>query len=71
MALVIHAPIDGAPIASGQGEGGDHHAIAAGSLDAIPRYGPGGARLPPSVTVVTFDRRGRAWRAVPIVPMIR
>lgn len=69
--LVIHASIDGAPIARGQAEGGDHDAIAAGSLDPIPRYGADGARLTPSLTVVTFDRRGRAWRAVAVDPMVR
>lgn len=69
--LVIHAPIDGAPIASGQAEGGDHDAIAAGSLDPIPRYTTDGAGLAPSLTVVTFDRRGRAWRAMPVDPMVR
>jgi len=69
--LVIHAPLDGAPIARGQAQGGDHDAIAAGSLDAVTRYAADGARLAPSITVVTFDRRGRAWRAAPVDPMVR
>lgn len=71
LALVVHASIDGAPIASGQGDGNDRDAIAAGSLDPVVRYRADGVRLAPSLTVVTFDRRGRAWRAAPVGAMIR
>lgn len=71
LALVIHAPLDGAPVTSGQADGADHDAIAAGSLDPAPRYRPDGGRLAPTITVVGFDRRGRAWRASPVGAMVR
>lgn len=71
VSIVLHAPLDGAPTPRGQGDGDDHDAVAAGSLDPAPRHAPGGARLAPGVTVVGFDRRGRAWRAVPLDPMVR
>ena len=64
MNLVIHAPLDGAATARGQGDGADHHAVAAGSLDGVPRRALDGTRVPRSLTIVRFDRRGRAWRAV-------
>jgi len=64
--VVVHAPLDAEPPAPGRARTGDRVVLAAGSLDPVPRLGPGGGRRPTGVTLVTVDGRTVTWRFVPV-----
>lgn len=64
LALVVHAPIDGAPVAADVDRGPGLDSIAAGSLDPLPRLRADGAVVPRSATLIVADRRELRWQPV-------
>ncbi|MEZ4404757.1 MAG: hypothetical protein R3B06_32355 [Kofleriaceae bacterium] len=67
LTLFVHAPIDGRPARAGEARR-VATAIAAGSLDPLPRFADDGAPVPPSVTLLVFERGQATWRGVPLTP---
>lgn len=61
LAAVIHAPV-GAPAAAGERDSDGVVGIAAGSLDAVPRFGADGVRVASAIPIVTIERGALRWR---------
>jgi molybdopterin biosynthesis enzyme MoaB len=62
VALVIHAPLDGAPVVADLDRGPSVDSIAAGTLDPVVRYRADGVHLPASATAIVADGRELRWQ---------
>ncbi len=63
--LVVHGPVDGTPAGPGTTRRGTAVALAAGSLDPVPRRDVEGRTLATGALVATIDARGVGWRFIP------
>lgn len=69
--LVIHGPVDGTPAPAGNVRRGTPVALAAGSLDPVPRRDPDGRTLATGALLAVVDGRSASWRFLPAPALAR